>query len=262
MTKRRNTWSDVVDLSAVAAIRQIRAIDGGWSIGATVRLSDLETWALDALPPVARMLRFFGSRQIKHQGSVGGNLCNASPIGDMAPILIALGATAVIAGPEGERRVALEDFFVDYRKTALERREILAAVEVRAVPEDARVIAYKVSKRRELDISAVAAGFAVRVASGSITEARLCFGGMAATPKRAPAAEAALVGAPWSQASFDAAAAALGGDFTPMSDHRGTAWYRATVAANLLRAFFSEVSAERMPSLPDHPSGTVVEVGR
>lgn len=260
VTKRRNDWTDVIDLSAVEELRGIRPIDGGWSIGATVRLSDLERWAETELPPVARMLRFFGARQIKHMGSIGGNLCNASPIGDLAPILLALGATAVIAGPEGERRVALSDFFVAYRKTALGDSEILAAIEVPEVPDDARVVAYKVSKRRELDISAVACGLYVRVSDGTVTEARFGFGGMAATPSRAANAEEAVVGQPWSQATLDRAAAALSTDFSPIDDHRGTAWYRSTVAANLVRAFFAETSTERMPALPDYPSGTVVEV--
>ncbi len=260
VTKRRNAWTDVVDLSGVAALRQVREVPGGWSIGAAVRLADLEAWAADRLPPVARMLRYFGSRQIKHQGTVGGNLCNASPIGDLAPVLLALGATAVCASERGERRIPLAGFFTGYRTTALEPGEILAAVEVPAIPADARAVAYKVSKRRELDISAVSAGFLVRVGDdGRVVEARLAYGGMAATPARASRAEAALRGAAWSAASVQAAAAALAEDFTPLSDHRGSAWYRATVAANLLRGFFAECREPGAPALPDAPSGTVVE---
>ncbi len=121
-------------------------------------------------------------------------------------------------------------------------------------PPTARVVAYKVSKRREMDISAVAAGLYVDVRGGVVVAARLGFGGMAATPARARAAEAALVGQPWSQAACDAAAARVADDLTPLSDHRGSAWYRATVAKNLVRAMYADTLVQAVPSLPDRPS--------
>jgi len=259
VTKRHETWPCLVCLDGIPSLNSIVALDGGgWRVGAGVTLSALEDYADGPLPALARMLRYFGARQIKNRATVGGNLCNASPIGDLAPVLLALGADAVIAGVAGARRVAMADFFTGYRQTALAEGEILAAVVIPEPADGARTAAYKVSKRRELDISAVSAGMAVVVNdAGIVTEARLGFGGMAATPRRATAAEAALVGQPWSASVVAAAAVALEDDFTPMSDHRGSAWYRATLARNLLLGFFEETQSEAAPRLTRGHSGTV-----
>ncbi|MCA9709444.1 MAG: xanthine dehydrogenase small subunit, partial [Myxococcales bacterium] len=152
----------------------------------------------------------------------------------------------------------IDEFFAGYRRTALRPGEILLRVELSDPPPQARVVAYKVSKRRELDISAVAAGLRVDVEDGVVTGARLAFGGMAATPARARGAEAALVGQPWSEAACEAAARCIDQDFTPLSDHRGSAWYRATVAANLVRGWFHDARGEAMPRLPDRPTATLL----
>lgn len=205
------------------------------------------------------MLRFFGARQIKNRATVGGNLCNASPIGDLAPVLLAFDADVELRSAASSRRLPIADFFLDYRKTALQPGEILFAVHVPRPPADARFGAYKVSKRRELDISAVCAGLLVRIDdAGRVSEARFAYGGMAATPKRASHAEAAVVGEPWNEATAERAAAAVEQDFTPMSDHRGSAWYRNRVAANLLRGFFAETRESAFVSLGDRPAATVV----
>lgn len=258
VTKKGERFEVLVSLQAIESLRALSHRDGRWSVGATVCLADLEDATDRALPPVARMLRFFGSRQIKNRATVGGNLVNASPIGDLAPVLLALGAQVVAASRGGERRIAIDDFFVGYRRTALRPGEILARVEFDDPPAGARVVAYKVSKRREMDISAVAAGLRVDVDQGVVVGARLGFGGMAATPARALQAEAALTGQPWSEASCEAAAGRIADDFTPLSDHRGSSWYRATVAANLLRGFYADTQREPIPRLPDRPSGTLL----
>jgi xanthine dehydrogenase iron-sulfur cluster and FAD-binding subunit A len=205
------------------------------------------------------MARYFGARQIKHRGTLGGNLCTASPIGDLAPALISLGAAAVLRGRAGERTAPLEAFFTGYRTTALAKGEVLAAVTVPRPSATARAASYKVSKRRELDISTVSAGLYVDTdAAGVVTTARLAFGGMAATPKRAAQAEAALVGRAWSEATVEAAAEALARDFTPLSDHRGSKAYRVLVAANLLRGFFDETREVRTPALAPGHAATVL----
>jgi xanthine dehydrogenase iron-sulfur cluster and FAD-binding subunit A len=257
VTKKGERFGALASLHAIAELGRLEHAGGRWSIGATVRLSDLEDATDLALPPVARMLRFFGSRQIKHGATMGGNLCNASPIGDLAPVLLALDATVVVAGRAGERRVPIDEFFVGYRKTALSAGELLVRVELTDPSPSAKVVAYKVSKRREMDISAVAAGLLVVVDDGVVTAARLGFGGMAATPARARAAEAALAGQPWSQAACDAAAERIADDFVPLSDHRGSAWYRATVAANFVRAMYADTLQVAVPRLPDRPSSTL-----
>ena len=258
VTKKHATWPCLVSLEGLTDLKHIRETADGWSIGAAVPLADVESWADSALVPLARMLRFFGSRQIKNRATLGGNLCNASPIGDTPPVLLALGATLVARSRSGERRIPVDDFFVAYRKTALQPGEILARIEIPRPPADALIGTYKVSKRREMDISAVAAGMWVRLEEGGVTEARLAYGGMAATPSRAAKAEAALLGQPWTEATVRAAMTALAGDFTPLSDHRGSAWYRATVAANLLLGFYTETLAAPVVALPDRPTGTIV----
>ncbi|WP_395807852.1 xanthine dehydrogenase small subunit [Archangium minus] len=258
VTKRYAEPPLLVSLEALSELRVLEPRGGGHRLGATVRLTDLEDYARATCPPLERMLRYFASRQIKNRATVGGNLCTASPIGDLAPVLLALGAEVVLHSRAGERRVRLEDFFQGYRRTALGRGEVLAFVDVPAQPEGTRALAYKVSKRRELDISAVSAGFRVVVdGEGKVAEARLAYGGMAATPSRARRTEAALVGRPWTEATVEEALALLDEDFKPLSDHRGSAWYRARVAKNLLRGFFHETLAEPMPRLAEHHSATV-----
>lgn len=259
VTKKFAVLKKLVSLEALPGFKTLEATAGGFRLGAGAAVSDLERFAEKTLPSLHRMVRYFGARQIKHRGTLGGNLCTASPIGDLAPALLSLGASAVIRGRAGERTVPLDAFFVGYRKTALGPKEVLAAVTVPTPSASARAASYKVSKRRELDISAVSAGLYVDVdAGGKVTVARLAFGGMAATPKRATHAEAALVGQPWTEATVEAAAKALAQDFTPMSDHRGSKEYRALVAANLLRGFFDETKDVKVPALAPGHAATVL----
>jgi xanthine dehydrogenase small subunit len=252
VTRQHIAHPALVSLQALPGFDEVTRIPGGVRIGAGARLSWLEVH--DVVPLLTRMLRFFASRQIKNRATLGGNLANASPIGDTPPVLLALDALVVLASRSGERRVPIDEFFLSYRKTALQPGEIVRAVEIPDPAPDARMAAYKVSKRRELDISAVAAGFRVELdGEGLVRKARLAYGGMAATPARARNAEAALVGAPFDGAAVDRAIAALDADFRPLTDHRGSSWYRATVAKNLLRAFHLE---GRLSDLPRRPSGT------
>ena len=257
VTKRHDHLTCVVSVEAIPQLRGISAIPGGWRVGATTLLADLEAWSADHCVPMQRMLRYFASRPIKNRATLGGNVCNASPIGDTPPVLLALNATAVIVGRTGERRVPIDAFFLGYRKTAIAVGEILAAIEIPDLPADARAASYKVSKRRELDISAVCASIVVRERDGVVFEARIAYGGMAATPTRAAHAEAALIGRPL-DAAIEDAVLALDNDFQPIDDHRGSAWYRMTVARNLLRAFPLETAVDRVPRLPARHAGTVV----
>jgi xanthine dehydrogenase small subunit len=248
----------LVSLEGLRDFKVLSASGEGFVIGAGVFLSDLEDFSRGRLAPLERMLRYFGARQIKHRGTVGGNLCTASPIGDLAPVLLSLGATCVLFSKYGVRKVSLDQFFLSYRKTALQPGEVLGWLEVPALSKDARAVSYKVSKRRELDISAVSAGLRVELdAAGKVTLARFAFGGVAATPKRAEKAEAAALGQPWSEATAEACAVAVLKDFTPLSDHRGSADYRIKVAANLLRGFYEETKSEAQPRLKPLHAGTV-----
>jgi xanthine dehydrogenase small subunit len=259
ITKKHASWPLLVDLSALPDQQALTETDDGWTIGGGVRLSELEDWSAERLPMVARMLRYFASRQIKNRATVAGNLCNASPIGDLPPVLLALDAELRLRGPEGDRTVPVDAFFLDYRQTALQPGEVLREVFVPRPPTGSRMSALKVSKRRELDISAVAAAFVVATDDdNTVLYARLAYGGMAATPSRALEAEAALRNRRWGSGAVEAAVDALRKDFQPLDDHRGSAWYRETVAANLLRGFLAETADEDVRALPDRHSGTVL----
>jgi len=263
ITKQGKHPACLVSLEAVAPFRKIRATELGVRVGAAVTLSELEHYSQRELPMVARMLRYFGSRPIKQRATLGGNLCNASPIGDLPPVTLAMEATMIARTRHGERSIPAADFFVDYRKTALLPGEVLAAVEFSRLSSSARFAAYKVSKRQELDISSVAACFYIDTekeeATGReiVTQARLAFGGLAATPKRAARTEAFLIGKDWSEELVRSASAELELDFSPIDDHRASARYRRSVARNLMLGFFHESLEERWPQLPARPTATV-----
>lgn len=242
VTKQYREFDRVVWLGEISALREIRTTETHVELGAGV------TWteALPALerhwPSLGEMIRRFASPPIRNSATIGGNIANASPIGDGPPPLIALDATLVLRGPEGEREIALESFFHDYRKTDLKPGEIVARVRVPLPPGGQEFAVYKLSKRLDQDISAVCAAFALRIENGLVAEARLAFGGMAAIPKRARLAEAALAGRPWTSAAVERAVSALDRDFAPIDDMRASAAYRMLAAKNLLRRFQLETS--------------------
>ncbi|MAD60515.1 MAG: xanthine dehydrogenase small subunit [Myxococcales bacterium] len=262
ITKRFEKLTALIAIDQIQELKQVHTLaDQWWSIGAAVPLSDIEALAKSRVPALERMLRFFGARQIKNRGTLGGNLCTASPIGDTPPVLLALDARLRLASAEGERTVAIDEFFIDYRKTALKEQEILLAIELPPQNSAAKTYqrAFKVSKRQELDISSISACFSVTLDQGGtlVSHARFAYGGMAATPKRAYKAEQALIGKSWSSGNIEQAMQALQEDFTPISDHRASAWYRAEVAQNLLRGFWLEVSQGAPERLPYRPSSTI-----
>ncbi len=207
-------------------------------IGAAASYSDAEAALTPAVPGLADYWSRIGGWQIRNMGTVGGNIANGSPIADLPPVLIALGAELVLRRGRARRAMPLEAYFLDYGKQDLAPGEFVEAVRVPKPAAAARLGFYKVSKRRDEDISSVCAGFMVRVRDGRIDAARLAFGGMAATPKRAEAAEAALRGREWGEAAIEAAGRALERDFSPISDWRASAAYRALVARNLLTRFY------------------------
>jgi xanthine dehydrogenase small subunit len=169
---------------------------------------------------------------------MGGNVANASPIGDTPPLLLALGASVALRKGAARRELPLDDFFLGYRKTALTPGEFITRIRIPKPRAGLRFGAYKISKRFDQDISAVCGAFAIETSTGTVRAARIAFGGMAATPKRAPACERALVGKPWTEATVGAAATALERDFAPISDMRASARYRAAVARNMLWRFY------------------------
>ncbi|MBI1686913.1 xanthine dehydrogenase small subunit [Caulobacter hibisci] len=238
VTKLRKPPQILIDIGRVPELKAITRAGDALRIGAGVRYVDaLETLA-GRYPSLGDMMRRLGSTQVRNSGTIGGNIANGSPIGDMPPALIALGATLVLRRGEQVREIPLEDFFVAYGQQDRQPGEFVEAVIVPRGPEGQIFKVYKLSKRFDQDISAVCAAFAITVVDGVVSAARIAFGGMAGTPKRASACEAALVGQAWTRQIVEAAAARLDEDYTPLSDMRASAAYRATTARNLLiRAF-------------------------
>jgi xanthine dehydrogenase small subunit len=180
-------------------------------------------------------------------GTIGGNIANGSPIGDMPPPLIALGATLTLRKGASRRAIALEDFFIDYGRQDRAPGEFVEAVHVPLPPDEAQFAAYKITKRRDEDITAALGAFNLVVEDGAVASVRIAYGGMAATPKRARAVEAALLGRPWNEETVEAALPAFETDFQPISDMRASADYRMLVAKNLLRRFFLETTGTEKP---------------
>jgi xanthine dehydrogenase small subunit len=241
VTKEMRRLDPVIYLGRIGELQRMGESEEALEIGAAVTLTSAKRRFGAIHPHLAELLRRFGSELVRNAGTVGGNIANGSPIGDLPPALIALGATLVLCGPNGRREMPLERFFLAYRKQDREPGEFVEKIVVPKLGPDQIFHASKVSKRFDEDISALCGAFRLtRNAAGLVTEARLAFGGMAATPKRAAAAEAALLGRAFDEAAADEAAAALEQDFTPLDDWRASARYRLLVAGNLLRRFAIE----------------------
>ncbi|KAA0948165.1 xanthine dehydrogenase small subunit [Pseudomonas sp. ANT_H14] len=225
----------------IEEMKRIETFDDRLEIGAATSLSDCYSALNNEYPDFGELLHRFASLQIRNQGTLGGNIGNASPIGDSPPLLIALGAQIVLCKGETRRTLALEDYFIDYRVTARQDSEFIEKIIVPRASTEQLFRAYKVSKRLDDDISAVCAAFNLRIDNGVIADARVAFGGMAATPKRAKNCETVLIGSVWSSATLEKACSALAEDFTPLSDFRASKEYRLLSAQNLLRKYFIEL---------------------
>ena len=225
------------ELLYVGEVKELQRIEEDGEllrIGAGASLEDAWSALARAVPELREVYLRFASPPVRHAGTLGGNLANGSPIGDGAPVLIALGATLVLRRGANVRRLPLQDFYVDYMKNRLEPGEFLQAIEVPRPAPNAAMRVWKISKRYDSDISAVCGAFLLELDGNRVKTARLAFGGMAAIVKRAAQAEAAIVGQPWTTATVNAAMAALSRDFTPLTDQRASADYRLRVARNLL----------------------------
>jgi xanthine dehydrogenase small subunit len=189
------------------------------------------------------VLRRFGSIQVRACGTVGGNIANGSPIGDLAPMLIALGAGVELRYGEEIRRLPLENFFLDYGKQDRKPGEFVRRLLVPKLQPATYFRAYKITKRLDEDISAVLAAFCLKVDAGRISDARVAFGGMAGIPKRAKTVEENLRGLRLADADhWQSAAAAVSNDFTPLTDVRASAGYRGRVAGNLIVKALAEIA--------------------
>ncbi|UYV37700.1 xanthine dehydrogenase small subunit [Rhodobacteraceae bacterium D3-12] len=243
VTKFLREISPAIFIGQLQGLQEIETQGGEIRIGAGVSYTDAAPVLCEAFAHLAPYWSRIAGWQVRNAGTVGGNIANGSPIGDTPPVLIALNARVVLRFGTERRELPLEAFFIEYGKQDRKKGEFVEAIVVPLPDAGVHHAAYKISKRRDEDISSVAAGFAVTVQGGRITAARLAFGGMAGVPKRAQAAEAALVGQAFDAASFEAAAKALAQDFEPLSDWRASAGYRMLAAQNLIRRFWAEKGA-------------------
>ncbi|MDN5787886.1 FAD binding domain-containing protein, partial [Pseudorhodobacter sp.] len=240
VTKQLRDLAPVAFLNGIDDLRQIKSDGATLRVGAGVTINTLLAEVAPTLPSFAEMLRRYASDQIRNAATIGGNIANGSPIGDGPPALIALGATLHLRKGDTRRELPLEDFFIEYRKQDRQPGEFVEAV---SFTTDAPALrCYKLSKRFDQDISAVCGCFNVSVESGTVTAARIAFGGMAGTPKRAAAAEAALIGKLWSLEAAEASKAALQTDFSPMSDMRASAAYRSETAGNMMLRYYHDLA--------------------
>jgi xanthine dehydrogenase small subunit len=242
VTKQHRVLGEIIAIGDIQDLASIDETETGLRLGAAVRYGDAQPALARLHPDLGELVRRIGALQVRNSGTVVGNIANGSPIGDMPPALIALGARLTLRRGDARREIALEDFFIAYGKQDLRPGEFAESVFVPRPRAGQIIRIVKLSKRFDSDISAVCGAFSLTVADGSITAARLAFGGMAATPKRATAAETVLTRAAWHEASFEAAALALAQDFTPLNDVRGSASYRLTAAGNLLRRLWFEAN--------------------
>ncbi|MFB9733408.1 xanthine dehydrogenase small subunit [Ornithinimicrobium kibberense] len=238
----------LVAVDRVPELRHLQVDDGSIRIGAALSLTEVERGLAGRVPLLAQLFPLFASRLVRNTATLGGNLGTASPIGDAAPVLLALEASIVLAGPDGERVVPLADYFTGYRSSVRRPGELIREIHI-PVPLAGTAAFHKVAKRRVDDISSVAVAYALDVTDGTVVRARIGLGGVGATPLRARRTESTLEGMPWTRRTAAEAAAVLATEGTPLSDHRASARYRsAMLEQSLLRLHAEHPAAGEEPS--------------
>ena len=218
------------------------------TIGAGVTYTEAFSTLAKRIPALGPLIDRIGGEQVRNMGTIGGNIANGSPIGDMPPPLIALGATLTLRRGKKRRTMPLEDFFIAYGKQDRKPGEFVETVHVPVPARGTHFAVHKITKRRDEDITAALGAFHLTLAkNGTVASIRIAYGGMAATPKRARTVEAALLGKPWTEETVTAAMAEYARDFTPLTDMRASAEYRALAARNLLLRFFAGTTGTKAP---------------
>ena len=233
---RHTRFDSIISLEGLPELQSLNWSDEFLEIGAGVTITRLETTLGDRVPLLAELFPLYASRLIRNRATLGGNLVTASPIGDSSPVLLALNAQVKLQSARGERILPLSDFFTGFRKTALSPGEIVVSV-LLPRPFASQVGFQKIAKRGRDDISTVSVAVALETRGGVIESARLGLGGVAATPSRAPLTEAFLIGKPLEVTTMRAAGRILESEFTPLSDHRGSAAYRSAMLRNALERY-------------------------
>ncbi|WP_404953403.1 xanthine dehydrogenase small subunit [Streptomyces sp. 147326] len=231
----------VVAVDRLPELRELRVESDSITIGAAQTLTEIERRLDGSVPLLAELFPQFASRLIRNSATLGGNLGTGSPIGDSPPVLLALEASVVLADADGEREVPLSDYFTGYRQSVRRPGELIRAVRI-PLPLSPVTAFHKIAKRRFDDISSVAVAFALDIEDGIVRKARIGLGGVAATPIRALATEAALEGKPWAAETVAAAAGVLRAQGTPMDDHRASAGYRSAMLGQSLLKLYARTT--------------------
>lgn len=246
VTKQMRALNPVIFINNLSELQTVTVNGESITLGAGVTYSQAFKTIADHVPPLARLFDRIGGEQVRNMGTIGGNIANGSPIGDTPPALIALGAILTLRSSSGARTIPLESYFIEYGRQDRLSGEFVEKLLIPLPKAESRYAVYKISKRRDEDISALCAAFNLILdANGSVEDIRIAFGGMAGTPKRAAHLEAALLGKPWTQETIEAARDTLDEDFQPLTDWRATAEYRQLTAKNLLTRFFLETSGAK-----------------
>ncbi|MCJ0869551.1 xanthine dehydrogenase small subunit [Streptomyces sp. AP-93] len=231
----------VVAVDRLPELRELRVESGHIEIGAAQTLTEIERRLDGSVPLLAELFPQFASRLIRNSATLGGNLGTGSPIGDSPPVLLALEASLLLAGADGEREVPLAEYFTGYRQSVRRPGELIRAVRI-PLPLSPVTAFHKIAKRRFDDISSVAVAFALDIEDGIVRKARIGLGGVAATPIRALATEAALEGNAWTARTVEAAARILRAEGTPMDDHRASALYRSAMLGQSLNKLYAQTT--------------------
>ena len=239
VTKHMRRPAPIAFLSQVSDLRHIEDHPDHLRVGAAVTITELMQAIASISTSLYSMLARYGSPQVRNAATIGGNIANGSPIGDGPPALIAMGAILILRQGSERRRIPLEDFFIAYQQQDRLPGEFVEAVEL--LKDQTGLRCYKLSKRFDQDISAVCGCLNITAKDGIITQARIAFGGMAGTPARALRTETALIGQIWSAETFATAQAVMAQDFTPLSDMRASAEYRARTAENMLMRYYHDI---------------------
>jgi xanthine dehydrogenase small subunit len=240
VTKKHELLPSVIDLSSVPELKMFERNADEFTIGAGLNLEEIRTRTENVLPALFDMLSVFGSRQIRSLATLGGNIGSASPIGDTIPVLMAYNAVVRLQNAKKERAFNINEFITGYRQTKRSADEIIISLTIPVTGNDSIVKSYKVSKRKDLDISTVNGGFMLKLKDERVEVITLAYGGMAAVSKRAIAAEEFLRGKMWKREIVERACEIIYNEFTPISDARSGAEFRKVAAKNLLLKFWSE----------------------
>jgi xanthine dehydrogenase small subunit len=240
VTKKNELLTHIIDLSGVAELKNTTTNAQEITIGAGLSLEEVKKIAKEKLPALYDALTVFGSKQIRSIATLGGNLGSASPIGDTLPILMAYNANIVLESSNGKRKININKFILGYRQTERKENELITEIIIPVPAKETLVKFYKISKRKDLDISTASAGFSLVVKNKNVASITLAYGGMAATTKRASTAEAYLIGKEWNRQNVEAAMLLIEKEYTPISDARSGAEFRSVVSKNLLLKFWGD----------------------